>query len=232
MNKKKFIASILVITMILSLGVAFAESLGDTINVSFASVKKIIFNDKDVTPVENKLFVYEGITYIPLRESLELMGKKVDWDSKESVIRLKDEAEKVDSFTSASVKNFYEASSLKGEDLFQAIKERKCAISVATVNPDGSPNAAVVIPGMADEKTLMFGLADNQTKVNFKERKDAVVTAYIYNPESEEKLERNVGARLVTKYIDDEAKIEELMKKTEANEGTMFLEIVEILPLG
>lgn len=230
MKLKKIIVCILVVSMLFSIGVAFADSLEQAIKVSFAAVNKVKFNGTDITPTKNKLFVYQGTTYVPLREVLELMGKKVDWlkDSKEVVIS----NNTVDAQASASVTYYYESSSLKGDALLNAIKERKCAISVATVNADGSPNAAVVIPGLADEETLMFGLANNQTKVNFIERKQAVVTAYIYSPTATSKADRNIGARLEVEYISDEAKIKELTAKTNAAAGTMFVKIIKILPLG
>jgi hypothetical protein len=116
--------------------------------------------------------------------------------------------------------------------LFTALKARKAAVSVATTNADGTPNAAVVIPGVVDEKTLMFGLADNQTKVNLKERGYAVITAYIYTPDAQDKFQRNIGARLVVKYISDPAAIQTLMELTKAAPGTIFVQIEKILPLG
>lgn len=138
----------------------------------------------------------------------------------------------VDSISSASVTNYYQESSLKGEALFDALRERRCAIVVSTTNVDGSPNGAVVIPGVANESTLMFGMAENQTKVNLIERKYAVITAYIYNPDAPEKLKRNVGARIIVSYIADPAEIKRLLKETGAREGTIFVKIEEVLPLG
>ena len=78
----------------------------------------------------------------------------------------------------------------------------------------------------------MFGLADNQTKVNLIERKLAVIVAYKYSPEEEDRLKRNIGARLVVEYIDDADEVARLMEKTGARPGTMFVRILEIMPLG
>ncbi len=139
---------------------------------------------------------------------------------------------KPDAISAASVQNYYVESSLTGPALFEALTKRTVAFSVATSNADGTPNAAVVIPGVVDENTLMFGLADNQTKVNLIERKLAVIVAYKYSPEEEDRLKRNIGARLVVEYIDDADEVARLMEKTGARPGTMFVRILEIMPLG
>ncbi len=142
------------------------------------------------------------------------------------------ETAKVESISAASKTYFYENSALKDQALLDAINERKGATTLATTNADGSPNLAVIVPGVADENTLMFGISENQTKVNIQERKLAVVSVYIYNPSAAEKTERNIGAKLVLKLVEDEAKIKELTEKTKAKEGTVFMDIVKVLPLG
>jgi peptidoglycan hydrolase-like protein with peptidoglycan-binding domain len=138
----------------------------------------------------------------------------------------------VDSISSASKANYYETSSLTGVNLMNAISARKGAVAVSTTNEDGTPNIATVIPGVADENHLMFGISPNQTKTNINERKIAVLSFYIYKPEAIEKSERNIGARLILKLVEDETKVKDLMTKTKAAEGTIFMEIVKVLPLG
>ena len=71
----------------------------------------------------------------------------------------------VDSISAAS-KNHYERSALAGEALMEAIRERTCSFTLATVNADGSPIAAVIIPGVADDGHLMFRMAANQSRTN------------------------------------------------------------------
>ena len=119
----------------------------------------------------------------------------------------------VDSISKASTKAFYEESSLKGQELIDAINARSGSFTFATTNEDGSPNLAVFGFGMIDENYAMAGISENQTLQN---------------------LKRNKGARLVIKMIEDKNKIEELMTKTEgkSNENTTFFEIVEVKPLG
>ena len=80
----------------------------------------------------------------------------------------------------------------------------------------------------------MAGISQNQTLENLKRNKIAVVSFYQYDANATDKLERNKGARLVVRVIEDQAKIDELKSKTEgkSNENTTFFEIVEIKPLG
>ena len=165
-----------------------------------------------------KVFVLAGILSVGLMAGCSQAGAN--------------ESANIDSISSASVAQFYESSSIKGEELMNAINERSGAVAIATTNEDGTPNIATIVPSAVDENTLMFQFADNQTKVNLEERDLAVLSYYIYMPEAEEKADRNSGARLILKLITDEAKISELSTKAEAPEGVTFMEIVKVLPLG
>lgn len=142
------------------------------------------------------------------------------------------QAEEIDALSSASTKNYFEKDSLTGEKLFEELKKHQGAISVATVNADGSPNAAVVIPGVVNETTLRFGLADNQTKKNLLERKYAVITYYKYTIGEDGKMKERSGARIVVKAIEEDAAITKLQKETKARAGTIFVKIMKILPFG
>ncbi|MBL8966670.1 MAG: hypothetical protein JNG85_06645 [Spirochaetaceae bacterium] len=145
-------------------------------------------------------------------------------------------AQSADAISKASTTQYYAKSSLQGDELWKALETMQCAISVATVNADGTPNAAVVIPGVTkDRSALVFGLAPNQTIENFKARKFAVVTAYIYNPTATEKLDRNKGARIVVEYISDPAEIKRQIednKNPRITEKSTFMKIVRVMPLG
>ena len=79
-----------------------------------------------------------------------------------------------DVFTSASTNNFYEASSWTGDQLIEAIKNRSGSWTIATVNPDNTPNLAVAVFGMLDDTTLVLNLAPNQTGENIVRTKEAV----------------------------------------------------------
>lgn len=145
-------------------------------------------------------------------------------------------AQSADSISAASKGNYYAKSSLAGEDLWKALESRQCAVAMATVNADGSPNLATVIPGVTKDRTaLIFGIAPNQTIVNLRERKLAVLSAYIYTPAATDKFERNKGARLVLELITDQAVITKLLEENKdrgASATSVFLKIVRVMPLG
>lgn len=140
-----------------------------------------------------------------------------------------------DAVTSASVTYFYGQSAITKEELLEQLElgaQKNGAVTVATVSADGSPNLAVVIPGVADENTLVFALAPNQTRVNFAERKVAVMAYYIYNPDAAEKPDRNRGCRVHLKLVEDETRLTELNEGKEKPENYQYFEIVKIEPLG
>lgn len=145
-------------------------------------------------------------------------------------------APSAEAISKASTAFYYAKSSLEGEALWAALETRQCAVSLATTNPDGSPNAAVVIPGVTkDRGYLIFGIAPNQTVQNLQQRKLAVLTAYIYTPTATEKLERNKGARIVLEYVSDPALVKKLAEENKdkgASEKSTFLRIVRVMPLG
>ena len=141
-------------------------------------------------------------------------------------------AQDIDSISAASTVAFYPDSSLEGQELIDAIEAMAGSVTIATTNDDSTPNIATIVPGVIDEKTLMFGSTENQTKANIESRKLAVLSYYIYKPDAEDKAERNAGARLVLELIEDETRVEELRTQTETGEETFFMEIVKVLPLG
>lgn len=142
----------------------------------------------------------------------------------------------IDSISAASKAFYYAKSSLTGEDLWKAIEARAGAVVVATANEDGTPNAAVIIPGISKDRTaLIFGIAPNQTLENLKARHVAVVTIYLYTASATDKFERNKGARIIAELITDQTEIARLAAENKdrgASAGSTFLKIVKILPLG
>ncbi len=86
---------------------------------------------------------------------------------------------------------------------------------------------------MVDDDVLMFGLSDNQTRINIQKRKLAVAGVYLYESDWEGGLSDSRGARLVLRLIEDEEEIELLRKRApEAPEDVLFMRIVRILPVG
>ena len=141
-----------------------------------------------------------------------------------------------DAISAASKVAYYEKSSLKGEDLWTVIEKRAGAVVVATTNANGTPNAAVIIPGITKDRTaLIFGIAPNQTLENIQARKVAVVTIYVYNAAATDKFERNKGARLIVELITDTQEIKRQVEQNKdrgATEQSIFMKIVKVLPLG
>jgi len=139
----------------------------------------------------------------------------------------------VDTITAASGQAYYGGSSYDLPALQAALGAYPYAttIAVSSINADGSPNMSVVIPGITDDgKYLTFGLAGNRTRENFIQREIAVVLFYEYTPTAE-KAERNKGCRVVVKYVGDR-KNNQLNEAAGNERPSLFMEIVEILPLG
>jgi hypothetical protein len=145
-------------------------------------------------------------------------------------------AQSVDLISKASTSNYYTKTSISGEELWKALESYQLSVSVATVNADGSPNAAVVIPGVTkDRQHLFFGLAPNQTGINMKERKLIVVTATGYTAPKGKVGMSYSGARIIAEYVSDPALQKTLVeqnKDKKASDSTIFLKIVKILPIG
>ncbi len=137
----------------------------------------------------------------------------------------------VDSISKASTTYFYEEASVTGDAFITFVKERTGAVSIATTNEDGSPNLATLIPTITDDgKYLIIVSAENQTINNINERGMAVVEFFNYQPNEEDKMKRNTGARAIVKY--DASAQKDLISKYTPAEGATMLEIVKVIPLG
>ena len=123
-----------------------------------------------------------------------------------------------DAVSSASVADFYGQAALTGDDLMNAINSFSGFYLVTTTNPDNSPNAAFFVFGMVkheDHYYVQLSLAE-----------------YAATPSSEEgaKPFATSGARIRFKAITDEAVAAALAEN--ANEATLFFEVVDVRPLG
>ena len=124
-----------------------------------------------------------------------------------------------DAVSSASVADFYGQAALTGDDLMNAIN---------------SPNAAFFVFGMVkheDHYYVQLSLAENQSRSNLLANGEGVAV-YAATPSSEEgaKPFATSGARIRFKAITDEAVAAALAEN--ANEATLFFEVVDIRPLG
>lgn len=145
-------------------------------------------------------------------------------------------AASADSFTSASVSDFYGDSGLSGDTLWAAFDSFQLTPSVATVNPDGTPNIAVVIPGSHTEADgndyFVFGLADNQTKANLEEKKEGVMTL-VGGFDSDKKALSGIGARVSFTVVTDEDEAAAVRNENEKiTDENIICRVTEIRPLG
>ena len=140
--------------------------------------------------------------------------------------------ETVDTFTSASVANFYGDYGLVGDDLMNAVNSQSGCYIVCTTNPDGSPNAGYfifAIKKLDDKYYVQLGLAANQSKLNLEQNGEGLCV-YAALPAADGKPYCVSGARFYFEAIEDQAVIDALM--ADARQGAMFFEITEVLPLG
>ncbi len=120
-------------------------------------------------------------------------------------------------------------------------------VVVSTTNPDGSPNAAVIIPSLLDDQYLIMRMAPNQTGENLRDDGRAVVTAFVPAADEEEEEEqtrshvRQYGARLVCTALFEGEEYEEARQKwndTVEDESYQLpadepiLRIDAVLPIG
>ena len=108
---------------------------------------------------------------------------------------------------------------------------------VATVNPDGTPDAAIFVPAMPDEEHVVLVLANNHSRANIERTGRARLVYYRGNPQAEEKAARHAGARLDLALVRAEgetaAEYEQVAKAyPHMNPAVMILRIERILPVG
>jgi len=73
-----FMAGVLAGSILLSATVAYAA--GGTLIEVFYNINDIVINNTSKMPTDNKPFIYNGTTYVPLRFVSENLGYGVDWD--------------------------------------------------------------------------------------------------------------------------------------------------------
>lgn len=85
---------------------------------------------------------------------------------------------------------------LSREDLMASMRAVEGISVVATVNEDGSPNAAIFVPMMPDADHVVMTLAKNHTRENVERTGRCELVYDVANPAAPEKSERHRGARL------------------------------------
>lgn len=145
------------------------------------------------------------------------------------------EGEAVDAFTSASVADFYGAAAITGDDLMNALNSFSGFYTIATVNPDGTPNEGYFIYGCVkngEKYYLQLGLAENQTRQNLVAT-GKCVAVYAAAPDMSVEGAKPYavsGARMFAEMVTDEALIKEL--NVTGSDTTLFFEIMETRSLG
>ena len=138
--------------------------------------------------------------------------------------------EAVDAFTSASVVDYY-GTQMTPAELVEKISAYEGFFSVATVNPDNTPNIGFFIFSAAEYEGklyLQFGLAENQTRANM-EAGSAVTV--MYAPLPADKPYATVGARMTCEKVTDTALVETL-KGIMPQKSDLIYEVTLIRPIG
>lgn len=148
----------------------------------------------------------------------------------------------VETFTSASVRNYYPPAA-GFEELAEIVFHG--VVVVSTTNPDGSPNAAVLIPTIFEEQYVIMRMAPNQTAANIKRDGRAVITVFVPKNDQDAKAAyedvRRYGARLTCVVMEKDEEYEAVLDRWNESvtnelhrlkEGHPILRIVEIKPVG
>ncbi len=145
----------------------------------------------------------------------------------------------IDTISSASVTNYYESSTLTGEELQTVLENPSLfgSVTIATVNKDGSPNSGTLVPGKVSDTTLVIRTGGNSSTLeNLKREEMGVITIYQHNAEAEEKEDRNRGVKLVVTTETDADVIAvydaELGIEEADADSRLYLNIDKELPLG
>lgn len=94
-NKKKLVAIVIVLTMMLSLfSVAYAKGTYQTLNAWYGDIK-IVANGKQVVS-SIKPFMVNDTTYVPIRMLGEALGKTVSWDGSTYSVIIADKPDPTD----------------------------------------------------------------------------------------------------------------------------------------
>ncbi len=123
---------------------------------------------------------------------------------------------------------------LEGEALKASMAKVEGVSVVSTVNEDGTPNAAVFVPMMADADHVVMTLAANRTRENIERTGQCVVVYEVMDASAAEKSERYKGSRMRCELV--EAGSSEYDKVAEVwprmNPYTLVMRVVEFMPIG
>ena len=88
-NFKAFVSGVVVTAVALQCGTfAYGKWMEEKISVIYQNIR-VTVADKELT-TSNEPFIYNGTTYLPVRDVAEAVGKKVSWDNEKKIVRLYD----------------------------------------------------------------------------------------------------------------------------------------------
>ena len=108
---------------------------------------------------------------------------------------------------------------------------------VATVNPDGTPDAAIFAPAMPDDEHVILMLADNHTRANLERTGTARLVYDVASPRAEDKAARHAGGRLDVSLVRKDGETAEEYERVannfpRMNPSVVILRIERLLPVG
>ncbi|AFG37402.1 hypothetical protein [Spirochaeta africana] len=137
-----------------------------------------------------------------------------------------------DAVAAASRVHYFEANTMYGQQLAEALRDSIQAIPVATADPQGVPTISMMTPVMIGQDVVMLAIAETQTRQNILDTGLATAAAYLYQP-AETPSQQYRGARVVLGLIDDEQELQSLTDGLgDVPENALFLRILRIIPLG
>ena len=123
---------------------------------------------------------------------------------------------------------------LVGKTLQESMGKVEGTSVIATVNEDGTPNAAIFVPMMADDTHLVMTLAANRSRENIERTGQCVVVYDVANPQAEDKAGRHKGVRMRCELV--AAGTEEYEQIAEAwprmTPYTLVLRVTEFMAIG
>ncbi len=108
---------------------------------------------------------------------------------------------------------------------------------MATVNPDGTPDASIFMPAMPDLEHVILILADNHTRANIERTGKARLVYDVPNPHAEDQAGSHAGARIELSLVRPEGdSAEEFQRVAQGvphmNPAVMVLRVERLLPVG